>query len=201
MAGGFEFEAETRALGGKGAARRLRRSHKVPAILYGGGAEPVALSLDHNTVLKRLENEAVYSHVLTIKLSGSEEKAILKALQRHPSRPAIMHMDFQRVSATEKIRVHVPIHFLNEASCPGVRKGGIVTHNLVDVEVACLPANLPEFIEVDLSNLDVGQTLHLSDIKVPADVEIAALIQGTEHDLAVVAIHAARGSEVAEESA
>jgi len=201
MAGGFEFDAETRVQGGKGVARRLRRTSRVPAILYGGGSEPLALSLDHNAVVKSLANEAVYSHVLTIRLGGREEKAILKALQRHPSRPIIMHMDFQRVSATEKIRVHVPLRFLNEAVCPGVKKGGLVAHNLVDIEVACLPADLPEFIEVDLAGLDLGQTLHLSDLVIPAGVEIAALVQGAEHDLAVVAVQASRGGDVSEEPA
>ncbi|MFO1419246.1 MAG: 50S ribosomal protein L25/general stress protein Ctc [Methylotetracoccus sp.] len=201
MAGGFEFEAEARVQGGKGAARRLRRGSRVPAILYGGGAEPVPLSLDHNTVLKSLENEAVYSHILTIKFGGREEKAILKALQRHPSRPVIMHMDFQRVSATAKIRVHVPLHFLNEATCPGAKKGGLISHNLVDVEVACLPGDLPEFIAVDLATVELGQTVHLSDLVVPPGVEIPALGQGPEHDLAVVAVQAARGAEPTEETA
>lgn len=200
MAGGFEFQASVRTPGGKGAARRLRGTDKVPAILYGGGAAPVALSLDQNDVLKKLENEAVYSHVLTIKLSDGEEKAILKALQRHPSRPIVTHMDFQRVSATEKIRVHVPLHFLNEAICPGVKKGGIVNHSLMDVEVSCLPGNLPEFLEVDLSGLELGQSLHLSDIRLARDVEIIALTHGPEHDLQVVAIQVARSGEVTEES-
>jgi large subunit ribosomal protein L25 len=162
----------------------------------------VSVSLDHNDVLKKLANEAVYSHVLTIKVGGREEKAVLKALQRHPSRPIVMHMDFQRVSATEKLRVHVPLHFINEATCPGVKKGGMVSRNLIDVEVACLPADLPEFLEVDLAGLDLGQTFHLSDLKVPANVELPALAQGPEHDLPVVAIqHSRTGTETAEESA
>lgn len=199
MAGEFEFPATERSPGGKGAARRLRRTDKVPAILYGGGAAPVALSLNQNEVLKRLENEAVYSHVLTIKLPEREEKAILKALQRHPSRPVITHMDFQRVSAAEKIRVHVPLHFLGETTCPGVKKGGIVSHSLMDVEVSCLPGNLPEFLEVDLSGLDLGQVLHLSDVKLPPDVEIIALTHGSEHDLQVAAIQVPRSGEISEE--
>lgn len=199
MAGGFEFQATVRTPGGKGAARRLRRAARVPAILYGGGQEPLAISLDHNDVLKRLENEAVYSHVLTIQLPDREEKAVLKALQRHPSRPAVTHMDFQRVSATEKIRVHVPLHFLNEGTCPGAKKGGIVSHNLVDVEVSCLPGDLPEFLEVDLAGMDLGQVLHLSDITVPANVEITALSHGAEHDLQVVSIQLPRSGEVSEE--
>ena len=199
MVGGFEFEAELRAPEGKGAARRLRRTSRVPAVIYGAGADPVSVSLDHNEVLKKLENEAVYSHVLTIKVAGREEKAVLKALQRHPSRPVVMHMDFLRVSASEKLRVHVPLHFVNEAACPGLKKGGMVSRNLVDVEVTCLPADLPEFLEVDLSALDLGQTLHLSDLKLPPNVDLPALAQGPEHDLPVVAIQMTRtGGEQAE---
>lgn len=201
MVGGFEFEAELRAPGGKGTARRLRRTSRVPGVIYGAGADPVSVSLDHNDVLKKLANEAVYSHVLTIKVGGREEKAVLKALQRHPSRPIVMHMDFQRVSATEKLRVHVPLHFINEATCPGVKKGGMVSRNLIDVEVACLPADLPEFLEVDLALLDLGQTFHLSDLQLPANVELPALAQGAEHDLPVVAIqHSRTGTETTEES-
>jgi large subunit ribosomal protein L25 len=137
---------------------------------------------------------------LTIQLPGREEKAILKALQRHPSRPVVTHMDFQRVSATEKVRVHVPLHFLNEGTCPGVKKGGIVSHSLMDVEVSCLPGNLPEFLEVDLAAMELGQILHLSDIKVPENVDIIALSHGPEHDLQVVAIQLPRSGEVTEEA-
>lgn len=200
MAGEFEFPALARTPKGKGEARRLRRTERVPAIVYGGAAEPLAISLNQNDVLKRLENEAVYSHVLTIKLPDKEEKAILKALQRHPSRPIVTHMDFQRVSATERIRVHVPLHFLNEATCPGVKKGGIVSHNLVDVEVSCLPKDLPEFLDLDLAGLELGQVLHLSDIKTPTGVEILALSHGPEHDLQVVSVQPPRSGEVAEEA-
>jgi large subunit ribosomal protein L25 len=199
MAGEFAFQALARTPKGKGEARRLRRTDRVPAIVYGGTVEPLAISLDQNDVLKRLENEAVYSHVLTIQLPDREEKAILKALQRHPSRPIVTHMDFQRVSATERIRVHVPLHFLNEATCPGVKKGGIVSHNLVDVEVSCFPQNLPEFIDIDLGSLDLGEVLHLSDIKTPSGVEIIALSHGTEHDLQVVAVQPPRSGDVTEE--
>lgn len=198
MVGSFEFDAELRTKTGKGDARRTRREGKVPAILYGGNAEPVQLNLNHNQVSKRLENEAVYSHILTLKFEGREEKAILKAMQRHPARPIIMHMDFQRVDEKAKLRVHVPLHFTNQETSVGVKKGGVVTHALVEVEVDCLPQHLPEFIEVDLANLDVGGSIHLSDIKIPAGVEIHALMQGADHDLLVVAIHATRTSDAAE---
>ncbi|WP_045225226.1 50S ribosomal protein L25/general stress protein Ctc [Methyloterricola oryzae] len=198
MVGSFEFDAELRTKTGKGDARRTRREGKVPAILYGGSAEPVQLNLNHNQVSKRLENEAVYSHILTLKFEGREEKAILKAMQRHPARPIIMHMDFQRVDEKAKLRVHVPLHFTNQETSVGVKKGGVVTHALVEVEVDCLPQHLPEFIEVDLANLDVGGSIHLSDLKVPAGVEIHALMQGADHDLLVAAIHATRTSDAAE---
>lgn len=188
MASSFIFEAEARPAAGKGDARRLRRAGKVPAILYGGGTAPEGLILNHNAVLKNLENEAVYSHILTIKVGGKEQNAILKAMQRHPSKPVVMHMDFQRVSAAEKIRVHVPLHFVNQDTSVGVKKGGVVTRNMVDVEVVCLPANLPEYLEVDLAKVDLGQSVHLSEIPVPPDVEIVALLQGPEHDLPVAII-------------
>jgi large subunit ribosomal protein L25 len=198
MAGSFVFEAEARLNTGKGDARRLRRAGKVPAILYGGSGEPVALILEHNAVLKNLENEAVYSHILTIKLNGAEESAILKAIQRHPSRPMVMHMDFLRVNAADKIRVHVPLHFVNQETSVGVKKGGVVTHNLVDVEVSCLPTHLPEFIEVNMAQVDIGQTVHLSDIRLPGGVEIVALTHGPEHDTAVAVVQASRTADSGE---
>jgi len=201
MVGSFIFEAELRVGTGKGDSRRLRRANKIPAVLYGGSTEPVGLVLDHNKVVKSLENEAVYSHVLTVKVDGREEKAILKGLQRHPSKPIIMHMDFQRVSGGEKIRVHVPLHFVNQDTSVGVKKGGVVTHNLVDVEVACTPDRLPEYLEVDLGHVDVGQSIHLSDLKVPEGVEILALAHGPEHDLPVAAIQSGKVAESPEGTA
>jgi large subunit ribosomal protein L25 len=198
MAGSFAFDAEPRANSGRGDARRLRVAGKIPAVLYGGGEAPVGLVLDHNKVVKSLENEAVYSHIITLNIGGKEERAILKDLQRHPSRPIIMHMDFQRVSAAEKIRVHVPLHFVNQETSVGVKKGGVVTHNMVDVEIVCLPDRLPEFLEVDLAQVDVGQSVHLSDLKVPEGVDLVALLHGPEHDLPVAVIQSGRISEASE---
>ena len=192
MAGSFVFEGESRAVLGRGDSRRLRQSGKIPAVLYGGGADPVGLILDHNKILKALENDATYSHILTLRFDGKEETAILKDIQRHPSRPIIMHMDFQRVSESQKIRVHVPIHFVNQETSVGAKRGGVVTHSLVDVEVVCLPGRLPEFIEVDLGGLDVGQSVHLSDLKLPPGVEIVELLHGAEHDQVVAAIQPGR---------
>jgi large subunit ribosomal protein L25 len=198
MVGSFEFDAVVRSKTGKGDARRTRRAGKVPAIMYGGATDPVRLVLEHNEVMKSLANEAVYSHVLTIKYDGKAEKAILKDLQRHPSRPIIMHMDFQRVSESEKLRVHVPLHFVNQDICVGAKKGGVVTHNMVEVEVVCLPQHLPEYIEVDLTQLEIGESVRLSDLKVPSGVEIHALMQGVENDRPVAGIHGARPADVAE---
>ena len=192
MAGSFVFEAQVRSELGRGHSRRLRQVGKVPAVLYGGGADPIGLVLEHNKVLKALENEATFSHILTLRFDGKEETAILKDLQRHPSRPIIMHMDFQRVSESQKIRVHVPIHFLNQETSVGAKKGGVVTHNLVDIEVSCLPMHLPEFIEVDMAKVDLGDSVHLSDIKLPPGVAIVELMHGPDHDQIVAAIQAGR---------
>lgn len=192
MVGSFEFDAEIRNTTGKGEARRARRQGKVLGVVYGGDAAPQSLYLEHRKVAKALENEAVYSHLLTLKYDGKEEKVVLKALQRHPSRPIVMHMDFQRVSETHKLRVHVPLHFVNQEISIGVKKGGAVTHNLIEIEVLCLPRHLPEFIEVDLAQVDIGGAVHLSDLKLPEGVEIHALSLGAEHDLPVASIHMAR---------
>lgn len=198
MVGSFDFDAELRTTTGKGDARRTRRLGKIPAIVYGAGSAPVQLNLTHHKVVKALENHAVYSHVLTLKYDGKEEKVVLKAIERHPSRPIIMHMDFQRVSETERLRVHVPLHFINQETSVGIKKGGVVNHALVEVEISCLPRDLPESIDVDMALVDVGGAVHLSDLKLPAGVELVELIHGTEHDLPVASIHNARSSDTAE---
>ena len=159
----FELKAEPRGDLGKGASRRLRRAGKVPAILYGGGQDPQPLVLNHLDILNQLKNEAVYSHVLTLNLGDRTESAVLRDLQRHPFKPTILHIDFLRVSADRKLRVHVPLHFVNEETSRGVKQqGGVVSRALIDIEIACLPKDLPEFIEVDLSDLGMGEALHLS---------------------------------------
>jgi len=197
----FVLTAELRNDMGKGASRRLRGAGKVPAILYGGHKEPTSISLIHNELQHQLENEAFFSHILTVKLDGNEESAIVKDVQRHPSKPLILHMDLQRVSATENIRVHVPLHFINEATSPGVKAGGLVAHSMIEVEVQCLPKNLPEFIEVDLANLELNEIVHLSDLKLPADVELVELLHGGEHDQAVASIHMPRAAKESTEEA
>lgn len=194
MAISFELNAEPRADKGKGASRRLRHAGKVPAIIYGGDRDPESLTLSHNELVRNLEHEAFYSHILTVRVGGAETPAILRDLQRHPSRPLILHVDLQRVSMTETLRTHVPLHFLGEDTAPGVKTGGgLVSHELTDVEVECLPKDLPEFIAVDISAMEIGDSIHLSQLALPAGVALVELARGEDHDLAVVSIHAKRG--------
>ena len=195
MSNVFEFVAESRGQSGSSVARRARRQGNVPAVIYGGASEPQLLVLNHNEVIKHLEHEAVYSHVLDVTVDGKTEKAILKGVQRNPARFQILHLDFLRVNLTDTVKVHVPLHFVNESTSVGAKKGGIAAHSLVDIEVTCLPSHLPEFIEVNLASLDVGGTIHLSDIILPKGVEIVALAQGPEHDLPVVSIMASKASK------
>jgi large subunit ribosomal protein L25 len=195
MSSVFEFVATSRERLGTSAAKAVRREGNVPAVIYGGGQSPKTIELEHNEVLKHLAHEAVYSHVLDVVVDGRTEKAVLKGIQRHPAKPKILHMDFMRIDESHKIKVRVPLHFINETTSVGVKKGGVATHSMVDVEVSCLSGALPEFIEVDLANLDVGGSVHLSDLKLPAGVEIVELTHGADHNLAVVSIMAGRTSE------
>ena len=190
MSNVFEFIAESRSQSGSSAARAVRRQGKIPAVIYGGHAEPSMLVLSHNDVVKQLEHEAVYSHVLDVKVNGKVQKAILKGVQRHPAKVQILHLDFLRVSMNEAIKVHVPLHFINESTSIGGKKGGIAAHAMVDIEVSCLPVDLPEYIEVDMAKLDVGETFHLSNLVLPKGVDVPALHQGPEHDLPVVSMMA-----------
>ncbi|MGB5178629.1 MAG: 50S ribosomal protein L25/general stress protein Ctc [Gammaproteobacteria bacterium] len=201
MAISFELNAEPRSDLGKGASRRLRRAGKVPAIIYGGDKDPEALTLSHNQVLRNLENEAFYSHILTIKSGANETQAILRDLQRHPSKAVIMHMDLQRVSASETLRTNVPIHIIGEEDAPGVKAGGLVSHDLTDVEVECYPKDLPEYIDVDISTLEIGDSIHLSALQVPDGVTLTELERGEDHDASVVSIHVKRVVEEIEEEA
>lgn len=198
MASSFVFNAQSRSRTGSSTARALRRQGKIPAVVYGGHEQPTYISLPRNEVVKNLENEGVYSHILTLNIDGSPQSTVLKDLQRHPSKSNILHMDFQRVSKAEKIRVHVPIHFVGESVSIGVKRGGVVTHNFVDLEVVCLPDDLPEFIEVDLSQVDLGHAVHLTDVKVAPGVELYALVHGGERDLVVASIQSGKISEASE---
>ncbi|MDX1693285.1 MAG: 50S ribosomal protein L25/general stress protein Ctc [Ketobacteraceae bacterium] len=196
MSDEFTLTAELREAQGKGASRRLRRLEgKVPAILYGADKEPTPISLMANEVVKASANEAFYSHVLTLILEGKEEKAVIKDMQRHPSKGFVMHADFQRIDATHKLTMQVPIHFINEDKCHGAKlQGGIINHQMSEVEIQCLAKDLPEYLEVDMTELKVGDTLHLSDIKLPAGVEIPFLQLGADHDQPIVSVNAPKGS-------
>lgn len=198
----FELNAQARSDMGKGASRRLRRTGQVPGIIYGGEKDPELISLAHNELVLHLENEAFYSHILTVKSPSGEQKVVLKDVQRHPAKPFILHIDLFRVKASEKLKMQVPLHFVGEDKAPGVKQGGVVSHNIVDVEVSCLPGDLPEFIDVDVSGMDIGDSLHLSDIVLPSGVELTALQQGPENDATVVGVAAARAEvpETEEES-
>ena len=201
MSDQFEVQAEVREDMGKGASRRLRRhADKVPAIIYGGGKDPQPLTIIRKDFEKSLENEAFYSHILQVNVAGDVQKAILKDLQRHPAKDYVMHADFLRVSDKVAIKVHVPIHFLNEESCVGVKlQGGIVQHQATDIEVSCLPKDIPEYIEVDMAEIETGQIVHLSDVTLPEGVTSVALSLGEDHDLAIASVIAPRGSAADDE--
>ncbi len=201
MSESFIIEAEVRTDTGKGASRRLRHTDKVPAVLYGAGKDPVALTLSHNEMFHHLENEAFYSHILTINVGKKKEKAILKDLQRHPAKPRLMHVDFQRVDMKEKIRMHVPLHFTNEEDAPGVKAGGLINHSATELHIACLPKDLPEFIEVDLGELELDASLHVSDLTLPKGIESVDLGHGDDssHDHIVAAIHLPRAEKAIDE--
>ena len=188
----FTINAEVRKDLGKGASRRLRRNvSMVPAVIYGGDKAPQSISLLAKDLAKLLENEAAFSHVLSLDVAGTKESVLIKALQRHPAKGFVLHADFQRVVAGQKLTAHVPLHFINEAIAVGVKQqGGEISHTINEVEVSCLPKDLPEFIEVDMAAVEVGQTVHMSDLKLPKGVELVALAHG--NDLAVSNIHASR---------
>jgi len=189
----FELVAEFRETQGKGASRRLRHDGKVPAILYGGHAAARTLMLSHQKLLIMLDNERFYSTILNLKVGDQSQAAILKDVQRHPFKNAIVHVDFQRVEENEKIRISIPLHFSGAAVSPGVKsQGGIVSHMRTEAEVSCLPKDLPEFIEVDISGLSLNESIHLSQLKVPQGV---VLVELAKEDAAVVAIHSPRAEE------
>ena len=195
MKAAFELAGEPRAQLGRTSARRLRKAGKVPAIMYGGGEAPESLVLDHNTLKHQMAREAFYTSILTLKLGAKAQQVVVKAVERHPARPIIMHMDFQRVREDVEITLNVPIHFLNEAEAKGVKdQGGVVNHILTDVEVRCLPRYLPEYLEIDVTPLELNQMFHLSDIKLPEGVTLVALAHGDDQPL--VAVNPPREEEI-----
>ena len=186
----FVVEAVTRVDQGKGASRRLRHAGKLPAIIYGAGQDPVSLTLEQKDVQYVLPNEDLYSQILQLNMNGKKEDVLLRDIQHHPYKLDVLHMDFLRFDAKVAVHVHVPLHFIGEEECPGVKtEGGAVNHVVMEVEMECLPKNIPSFIEVDLSEMHLNDVLHLSDLKLPEGVAVLALKQGEEHDTAIAGIH------------
>ena len=196
MSSEFELNATVRTDLGKGASRRLRRlADLVPAIVYGEGKSPVNINIPHKDLQKAISNEAFFSHIITLVIEKKKEQVLIKALQRHPAKPRLMHADFQRVSADHAITVAVPLHFINEDKCKGVKiGGGSIIKALTELSISCLPKDLPEFIQVDMIDLGVGEAIHISQIKLPKGVTSVDLAHGHDSDNSVVSILAARGA-------
>ena len=200
MSTNFVINARSREDTGKGASRRLRRqSGEVPAIIYGGKKHAEKISILHKDITKALENEAVYSSIISLAVDGKAEDTIIKDIQRHPAKQVILHLDFLRVSKTTKLQTRVPLNFLNEDICVGVKmSGGLIAHTMTDIEVSCLPKDLPESIDVDMEQIDIGQIVHLSDIKMPSGVESVSLSQGAEYDLTVATVNKQKAADIEE---
>ena len=195
--------AELRKDVGKGASRRLRKAQdKVPGIIYGGGREPQPLTIDAAALKKSLESESFFSQIIDVVVDGDSQQAVLRDIQRHPASEKVQHVDFLRISADHEIDVHIPLHFVNEDKCVGVKQGGgSIVHNSNEVVVRCLPKDLPEYIEVDMSHVDVGESLHLSDLVMPPNVRLLELIHGDDHDASVVSVLSPRGGGMMDEEA
>ena len=192
----FELTGEARSDLGRGGCRRLRRSGRIPAIVYGGGEEPQAVSLGQNELFHEMDRDGFHTNILTLRIGKTSESVVVKAVQRHPSRPQILHLDFQRIVADQAITLNVPIHFVGEEDAAGVKEGGDVQRLLTDVEITCLPRHLPDNLEIDISELALGQLLHLSDVQLPEGVSCVALDHG--QDQPVVAIALPRREEIDE---
>jgi|AP95_1055475.scaffolds.fasta_scaffold89580_1 large subunit ribosomal protein L25 len=186
----FEIIAEPREDMGKGASRRLRREGMVPGVVYGGNKDAASIMVNQNEIMRHLEDEAFYSHILTLQVGKSKEKVVLKDLQRHPYKPVVLHLDLLRVDENEKLTMRVPLHFINEDKCIGVKQGGgVVSHVITDLEIICLPKDLPEYIEVDMAEVNIGEGIHLTDLKLPEGSEIAALLHGGDAAQIVATVH------------
>lgn len=188
------LNAEVRTDSGKGASRRLRHEDKVPAIIYGGSKDALSISIEHSKLLKAQTDEAFYSQIITLVVGKEKVKAIVKAMQRHPFKPKIMHVDFQRVEAGHELKSILAIHLINEEAA--VKKGGVVVRGANEIEISCLPKDLPDAIEVDISEMEVGTTIHLSEIKAPKGVTFTQLTKGEGHDLAIVSVNKPAGKAV-----
>ncbi len=202
MSDNIQLNAEPRADSGKGASRRLRRSGLVPAVVYGGDGAPQSISLEHNKFNHELENEAIYTQLIDLKIGEQSEEVILRDLQRHPFKKRVLHADFFRIDKKKPINVVVPIHAVNTEECVGVKTdGGMLTQVATEIEVICLPKNLPEYLEVDVIELHLGETIHLSELKVPEGVEIVALTYGEDHDSGVISVVKIRAEEIISDEA
>ena len=198
----LELNATLREVKGKGASRRLRHAKTLPAIVYGGSKDPVSITLLQKDVQYRLPDEHFYSQVLSLNIEGKAEDVLLRDVQHHPYKMEVMHMDFIRVDAKKVVHVFSQLHYVGEDVSPGIKsEDGVINHVLTEVELECLPKNIPEFIEIDLSEMHVGDVIHLSDLKLPEGVEVLALKQGEEHDTAVVGMHVRKVIEEVEETA
>lgn len=195
MSEALSFKVETRTGLGTGHARRLRRQDdKVPGVVYGGNKPTVYFSIDYRHVAKAIQAEAFYSQVLQLVIGRKKERVVLRELQRHPASDRVLHMDFLRISEDRAINISVPIHFLNEDKCLGVRlQSGVISKNLTELEVSCLPKDLPEYVPIDLEHVEIGTTIHLSDLELPEAVSFVALTHGDEHDVLVVSVHLPKG--------
>lgn len=201
MSQNFVLKAQSRADVGKGASRRLRREQGLlPAIIYGGSEQPLNLTMEQREVKKALESEAFYTSILNIDIDGKRQKAVVKAIQRHPYKPVIQHMDFLRVTKDAEITMIIPIHYINEDTAPGVKQGGVVSHTMTEVEIKCKAKDLPEFFEIDMSTMELDQVLHLSDIKLPAGVELTTDISDSSHNLPIASIHTPKAVSEEEET-
>jgi large subunit ribosomal protein L25 len=191
----FEIVAEARAEQGRAQSRKLRSLGRVPAIIYGGGKEPSPITLDRNSLNHQMALESFYTSILSLKFGKDTQSVVVKEVQRHPARSVVMHVDFQRIVADQEITMTIPLHFLGEADAPGVKdQGGVVERTMTEVEISCLPANLPAFIEVSVGHLALNQILHLSEIQYPEGVRSTQLAHG--HDLPVAAVHPPRREEI-----
>lgn len=185
----FEITATPREQRGTGVSRRMRLAGSVPGVIYGGSKEVAAIQLDHNGIYHQLKQEAFHASILTLEVSGAKEQVLLRDVQMHPFKPLVLHVDFQRVSATEKIHMKIPLHFINADLAPGVKLGGgIISHIMNEVEVKCLAKDLPEYFEVDLSHLETGDSIHLSELKIPENVELLEMQHGEDLPIATVVI-------------
>jgi large subunit ribosomal protein L25 len=188
----LQLTAEIRADVGKGASRRLRREGKIPAILYGTEEAPQTLIFNHNHITKAMENEDFFSQIFTLNIMDKPVQVVLKDIQHHVYKSQITHLDFMRINAAEKITMHIPLHFVGEAMCPGIKLGGILSRTMPEVELRCLPIDLPRFIEIDISTMQLNDTVHLSDLKIPANIELLSMAHG---DRLVATVHLARMAE------